>query len=54
MVCNRLPRGLASLARFFSFHAYSFLPFVIALKVGYVLLSRKPYMFGYYVRILTH
>ena len=54
MLCDRLQRGPASLARFFRFHAYSFLPFVIALKVSYVLLSCKPYMFGYYVCILTH
>ena len=44
---------MTSLTCLFRFHAYSFLPFVIPLKVCNALLSRQPYMFGYYVRVLT-
>jgi hypothetical protein len=53
MVCQGLPCGLASLTCLFRFHAYGFLPFVIPLNVRNALLSRKPYVFGYYVCVLA-
>lgn len=53
MFCDCLPSRLASLTCLFHFHGYSFLPFVIPLKVGNLLLSRTPYVFGYYVRVFT-
>jgi hypothetical protein len=47
MVCDRLPCGLASLTCLFRFYAYGLLSFIIPLKVGNLLFSRKPYMLGY-------
>src|SRR5215468_2146745 len=47
MVCDRLPCRLACLPCLVRLHANSFLPFVIPLNMGNLLLSRQPYVFGY-------